>query len=281
MLSRRILHPIEALTAAARELGKGDLKYRVNITSKDEIGELANAFNAMVNGLSRLEQLRRNMVSDVAHELRTPLSNVRGYLEAIQDGLANPTPEIIDSLHEEVMLLSRLVDDLQELALAEAGQLHLQPVPVQLEKIVSKALTALQPKIKEKSINIQTELPINLPTLEVDPERIGQVLRNLLTNAVTYTPPGGRITVQAHSHPVGVEINVQDTGIGIAPEHISFVFERFYRVDESRTRSTGGAGLGLAIVKQLVQAHGGNVKINSTAGSGTTITFTLPAASAV
>ncbi len=280
MLSRRILQPIEALTVAARRLGQGDLSQRVNIHSGDEIGELAMAFNAMADGLSRLERLRRNMVSDVAHELRTPLSNVRGYLEAIQDGLADPNPEVIDSLHEEVMLLSRLVDDLQELALAEAGQLKLKPVPIQLEEIVAKALAALQPKINEKDIRIHTDLPDDLPLLRVDPERIGQVLRNLLTNAVTYTPPGGEITIRATVTEAGVEVNVHDTGIGIAPEHLSYIFERFYRVDESRTRSTGGAGLGLAIVKQLVQAHGGEIAIDSIVGSGTTITFTLPTASA-
>lgn len=281
MLSRRILRPIEALTKASREMGQGKLNQRVTIQTNDEIGELANAFNAMADGLSRQEQLRRNMVSDVAHELRTPLSNIRGYLEAIQDGLTKPSRHVIDSLHEEAMLLNRLVEDLQELALAEAGQLQLRPVPVKLDTLIAKAITALQHRIAEKNITLKTDLASDLPSLEVDPERIGQVLRNLITNAITYTPEGGMITLKAY--PVGhnIEVEVQDTGIGIAQEHLMNIFERFYRVDESRTRTTGGAGLGLAIVKQLIQAHGGEINIESILGRGTTIKFTLPKTSAV
>jgi signal transduction histidine kinase len=278
LLSRRILQPISVLTQAARTMGLGDLSQRVPVSSRDEIGELGQAFNAMADGLSRLEKLRRNMVSDVAHELRTPLSNVRGYLEAIQDGLTDPRPHIIDSLHEEVMLLSRLVDDLQELALAEAGQLQLKRVPISLEDIIIKAQNGLKPTIIEKELEVELHLPSNLPLLEVDPERIGQVLRNLLSNAATYTPTGGKITVVAKVIEEGVQVIVSDSGIGIAEEHLSFVFERFYRVDESRTRSTGGAGLGLAIVKQLIQAHGGHIEIDSRINSGTTIRFTLPTA---
>ncbi len=276
LLSRRILNPIGALTAAARQMELGDLSQRVAIRSQDEIGELAQAFNAMADGLSRLEQLQRNMVSDIAHELRTPLSNVRGYLEAIQDGLARADVETIDSLHEEVMLLNRLVDDLQELALAEAGKLQLQTIPISLREIVLKAQKALEPKVREKDIAIHLDIPDALPPLEVDPERIGQVLRNLLANAVEYTPQGGEIRVVARAGQEGIEVKVCDSGIGIAEEHLSFLFERFYRVDGSRTRSTGGAGLGLAIVKQLVQAHGGKIEVDSILGSGTTITFTLP-----
>lgn len=276
MLSRRILRPISALTSAASLLGKGDLSQRVKISTKDEIGELANAFNVMADGLFRLENLRRNMVSDVAHELRTPLSNVRGYLEAIQDGLTDPTRDIIDSLHEEVMLLNRLVEDLQELALAEAGKLDLKPMPVDLSTIVDKSIIALQPKINEKQINILKKIPKDLPTIEVDPERIGQVLRNLISNAIVYTPENGTITIEGRLMESGIEVNVQDNGVGISPEHLTYVFERFYRVDESRTRSTGGAGLGLAIVKQLVNAHGGQINVDSVLGSGTSITFTLP-----
>ncbi|MCB9136081.1 MAG: HAMP domain-containing protein [Anaerolineales bacterium] len=280
MLSRRILRPIEALTKASRAMGAGKLNQRVTIHTHDEIGELATAFNAMADGLSRQEQLRRNMVSDVAHELRTPLSNIRGYLEAIQDGLTDPTSDVINSLHEEAMLLNRLVDDLQELALVEAGQLHLRPIPVNLETIITGALIALQHRMNEKNIHLVTELSSTLPLLRVDPERIGQVLRNLLTNSITYTPEGGTITLRAYPIPTGVEVLIQDTGIGIAQEHLRNIFERFYRVDESRSRATGGAGLGLAIVKRLIQAHGGDINIESILGSGTTVTFTLPMTSA-
>ncbi|GAB4579641.1 MAG: hypothetical protein Fur0022_23790 [Anaerolineales bacterium] len=280
MLSRRILHPIEALTQASREMGAGKLNQRVTIHTNDEIGELASAFNAMADGLARQEQLRRNIVSDVAHELRTPLSNIRGYLEAIQDGLTQPTLEVINSLHEEAMLLNRLVDDLQELALAEAGQLQLRPVLVNLENLITSAITALQQRMNEKNLQLITELPAQLPNVEVDPERIGQVLRNLLANAITYTPEGGTITLQALQTPNRVEIRIKDNGIGIAQEHLRNIFERFYRADESRSRTTGGAGLGLAIVKQLVQAHGGEINIDSILGAGTTVKFTLPMPSA-
>jgi signal transduction histidine kinase len=275
-LSRRILRPIEALTAAARQMEKGDLSQRVEVKSKDEIGQLAHAFNAMADGLARLEQLRRNMVTDVAHELRTPLSNIRGYLEAMRDGVAQPSPVLIDSLYEEAMLLNRLVDDLQELALAEAGQLKLVRQPVALAEIVEKVVNVIQPQVTDKGLKLETDLPADLPLVDVDPNRVGQILRNLLTNAVHYTPPGGKITVAARLASAEVEVRVQDTGVGIAPEHLPYVFDRFYRADKSRARVSGGAGLGLAIVKQLVEAHGGRVWAESTPGSGATLGFTLP-----
>jgi signal transduction histidine kinase len=283
-LSRRILRPIEALTAAARKMEKGDLNQRVEVKSGDEIGQLAHAFNAMADGLARLEQLRFNMVTDVAHELRTPLSNIRGYLEAMRDGVTKPSPVLIDSLYEEAMLLNRLVDDLQELALAEAGQLKLVRQPVALVEIVEKVVNVLQPQLADKGLTVETDLPADLPLVDADPDRVGQILRNLLTNAVNYTPPGGKITVAAESAGADtsatlstwVEVSVRDTGIGITPEHLPYIFERFYRADKSRARATGGAGLGLAIVKQLVEAHGGRVWAESTPGSGAILGFTLP-----
>ena len=275
-LSRRIVEPIEALTAAARKMGKGDLTQRVEVRSKDEVGELAQAFNSMADGLARLEQLRRNMVTDVAHELRTPLSNIRGYLEALQDGVVTLSPELIDSVHEEVMLLNRLVDDLQELALADAGQLKLVRRPVALTDLVGQVVSLLQSQATPKGITIKTDLPPDLPTVDADPSRVGQIIRNLLTNALTYTPPGGEITVRARDAGSEIEVSVRDTGTGISPEHLPYVFERFYRADKSRTRTTGGSGLGLAIVKQLVEAHGGRVWVESTVGKGSTFTFTLP-----
>ena len=275
-LSRRILRPIEALTVAARRMEKGDLSQRVAVQSKDEIGQLAHAFNAMADGLARLEQLRRNMVTDVAHELRTPLSNIRGYLEAVRDGVATPSPVLMDSLYEEAMLLNRLVDDLQELALAEAGQLKLVRQPVALAEVVAKVVSGFQPQLADKGLTVQTDLPADLPLVDADADRVGQILRNLLTNAVNYTPPGGQISVAAKLAGADVEVSVRDTGIGIAPEHLPYIFERLYRADKSRARATGGAGLGLAIVKQLVEAHGGRVWAESTPGSGATFAFTLP-----
>jgi len=299
-LSRRILGPVEALTAAARRMEKGDLSQRVVVRAKDEIGELARAFNAMAGGLARIEQLRRHMVTDVAHELRTPLTNIRGYLEALRDGVAEPSPELIGSLHEEALLLNRLVDDLQDLALAEAGQLRLARRPSSLAAIVEQAVGALRPALADKGLAIDVQMPADLPCVDVDAERIGQVLRNLLNNAITHTPPGGSIAVEAaldhppptirHRPPTGdgdqsvvgrrssVVMRVRDTGPGIAPEHLAQIFERFYRADPSRARATGGAGLGLTVVKQLVEAHGGRVWAASMPGQGATFTFTLPVA---
>lgn len=277
-LSRSILRPVDELIDAARSMEKGDLSQRVTVRGKGELGELANAFNAMAEGLTRLEQLRQNMVTDVAHELRTPLSNVRGYLEALGDGVVEPTPEMIDSLYEEAMLLNRLVDDLQELAMAEAGQLKLVCQPVDICEVIDKAVLSLKSEAIEKEVDLGTDLQDDLPLVEADPERLGQVLRNLVNNAIINTPAGGEITIQACTVDSQVEVSVQDNGTGISAEHLPYVFERFYRADQSRARSTGGAGLGLAIVKQLVEAQGGQVAIDSQVDAGTRVSFTSPIA---
>jgi signal transduction histidine kinase/type II secretory pathway pseudopilin PulG len=276
LLSRRILGPVEALTAAAGRMEKGDLSQHVEVKSRDEIGKLAHAFNSMTDGLSRLEQLRRNMVTDVAHELRTPIANIRGYLEAMQDGIVKPDPNIIESLHEEAMLLTRLVEDLQELELAEAGKLKLVPQRVEPADVIEKAVTATQPAAAEKEISLKAELPSNLPEIDADPERIGQVLRNLLNNAIKHTPTGGRVDVAACTRGSVIEVSVKDSGPGISPDHLPHIFDRFYRADQSRARSTGGTGLGLAIVKELVEMHGGQVRAESTPGHGAAFYFTLP-----
>jgi signal transduction histidine kinase len=279
-LSRGIVGPVEALTAAVRRMERGDRRQRVAVRSRDEIGELAHAFNAMADSIGSAEQLRRQMVSDIAHELRTPLTNIRGYLEAVRDGVIVPQAGVIESLYEESMLLSRLVADLQELALAEAGQLALRRQPVAVAEVVEKTLTALGPHLAGGP-RLETDLPPDLPPALADPERLGQVLRNLVTNAQHHTPAGGTITIAARAQPEAVEVAVTDTGSGIAPEHLPYVFERFYRADPARDRATGGAGLGLAIVKQLVEAQGGQARVESTLGRGTTFSFTLPWAEAV
>jgi signal transduction histidine kinase len=278
LLSRSILSPVSALTRAAQEMENGDLSHRVKVRTNGELGELAKAFNAMADGLQRQEQLRRNMVSDVAHELRTPLSNVRGYLEALRDGVVEPTPGLIGSLHEEALSLNRLVDDLQELALAEAGQLHLEIQPVAVLPAVEKALLAVRAQARARQISLRIDIPAGLTPILADRDRFHQVLCNLLDNALTHTPAGGTISVQAAQAGLAVEFSIQDNGEGIAEEHLPLIFERFYRVDKSRTRSTGGAGLGLAIVRQLVEAQGGQISARSTLGEGTTILFTIPSA---
>jgi len=276
-LSRRILRPVDALTLAARRLGAGDLSSRVPVASSDEIGELSRAFNTMAEDLARQETLRRNLMGDVAHELRTPLTNLRGQIEAVEDGLLAPTPETLRSLREEVLLLTRLVEDLQTVAVAEAGRLSLERAPVALRDLVDGALDSVRAVAADRGLTIASAIP-DLPMVDVDPTRIGQVLRNLLGNAITATSKGGRIEISAHVERDFVHVFVTDTGRGMAPEHVAQVFERFYRVDPSRARATGGAGLGLAIVKAIVEAHGGAVTVTSELGQGTSFRFTLPVA---
>jgi len=279
LLSRRILGPVEALTEAARGMGRGDLSRRVEVKSRDEIGDLADAFNGMADGLARVEQLRRNMIGDIAHELRSPLTNIRCQLETLQDGLAAPSPEIIASIHEEAMLLNRLIEDLQDLALAEAGQLRFQRETVDLGAVIEQTVAAMRTQAANKDIDLCVDVSAGLSPVTADSERVAQVLRNVLANAITHTPKNGRIEIRAGAiNGDGyVNITVTDSGPGIAPEHLPFVFERFYRADDSRARSTGGAGLGLAIVKQLVEAQGGRVWAKSEPGKGSVFGVDLPA----
>ncbi len=275
-LSRRILKPVEALTGAARRMAAGDLDQRVTAVGRDEIAELARAFNAMAERRATAERLRRDLVSDVAHELRSPLTNLRCQLEALQDGLVPASPEVLDSLHEEARLLETLIDDLQDLALAEAGQLELECVPLDLAREVERAVRAFRPRAEELGLTIETACTDELPPVRADVRRLAQILRNLLSNAITYTPSGGVIRVAARPAPDGVEVTVADSGPGIPAEHLPFLFERFYRTDASRSRQTGGAGLGLAIVKQLAAAHGGRVWVESEVGRGALFGLSLP-----
>jgi signal transduction histidine kinase len=275
-----LLHPtlrlIEALTNAAKRMMDGDLSQRVRVRSRDEIGQLGNSFNEMADSLERVERLRRNMVSDVAHELRTPLSSIRGYMEGLRDDVITPTTQLFEALHEETELLTRLVNDLQDLALAEAGQLKLNCAPTAIRDVMSRAVSAMRPSANEKAITLVADVIGNPPPVYVDADRADQMIRNLLKNAIAYTPEGGAVTLTIHTDGDVVAVRVTDTGPGIELQHLPFVFERFYRSDFSRSRATGGAGLGLAIVKQLAEAHGGAVGVDSTVGLGSTFTFTLP-----
>jgi signal transduction histidine kinase len=275
IFSKSILSPIQALNQAVQKIQHGDLSQRIQTKSKSELGVLAQSFNDMADNLQRVEQLRRNLVSDVAHELRTPLSHLRGYLEAMQDGILTPTTESITSLHSEVMLLSHLVDDLQDLALVEAGQLRINQHPTDLRMMVNQAVMNYQTEADKKGVILQQDIPAILSRVFADPERLEQIFGNLLDNALVYTPSGGTITIGARNESELILIRVSDTGIGIAPEHLPFIFERFYRADKSRSRSTGGVGLGLAIVRQLVEAQGGTVSVESALDQGTTVSFTL------
>jgi len=278
VLSRRMTSPIGALAKAARRLGRGDLSQRVQLQGEGEVAALAQAFNSMAADLEHAEQLRRNLVADVAHELRTPLSNIQGYLEAIRDGVIKPDAATIHSLNEEAVLLSRLVNELQELSLAEAGELKLVYQAEDITKLVKQAVTPWQPQLAAKEISLSLDLPDNLPLVNIDWQRVNQVLHNLLENAVAYTHKGGTINVAAITQGDWVEVSVSDTGEGIPAEDLPHIFERFYRVDKSRARATGGSGLGLTIAKRLVEAHGGKITVQSKLGKGSRFSFTLPIA---
>jgi len=275
-LSRRISAPIRALTVTARKLGQGDFSQRVQVKDKSEVGELAQTFNSMAGDLERAEQLRRNLTADVAHELRTPLSNIRGYLEAVRDGVIKPDADTIHSLDEEAALLSRLVDDLQELALAEAGELKLVCRAEDIAELINQTAAVVQAEAAAKAVFVSIDLSDRLPWVNIDRQRISQVLRNLLENAVAHTDKGDAITVTVTQRADWVEVSVADTGEGIPAEDLPNIFERFYRVDKSRTRATGGSGLGLTIAKRLVEAHGGKIEVQSELGKGSRFSFTVP-----
>ena len=274
-VSRRILGPVTALTAAARRMRQGDLSVSVEARGDDELAELARAFNAMAARLAETERLRKQMVSDVAHELRSPVTNLRCTLEAIQDGLASADRGSIDNLHEETIFLQRLIADLEDLASADAGQLAMRRervdlVPVLRRVVGSMAAGGARIELKESGGPCE---------VEGDPDRLEQVFRNLLTNARTHTPADGRIEVRAARDGAAIEVVVADSGAGIHADHLPHVFDRFYRADRSRSRATGGAGLGLAIARQLVTAHGGTIAAASDGPErGATFTVRLPAA---
>jgi signal transduction histidine kinase len=278
LLSRPILAPVKALIGAVRQFGKGDFSKRVDCKDKSEIGELAQSFNTMADNLERNEKLRRNMVADVAHELRTPLSNLKGYLEAISDGVVKPDEATIKSLNEEAASLSHLVNDLQELSLADAGEIKLFRQPEDIIALINNTLTAVYAKAAIKELHLSSNLPAELPTVNIDPHRIKQVLLNLLENAVAHTDKGGSITVTAWRKDNFVHVSITDTGEGIPAADLPMIFEKFYRVDKSRTRATGGSGLGLTITKRLVEAHGGTIGVKSQPGQGSEFTFTIPVA---
>ena len=277
-LSRRILAPVKALTSAAKQLGRGDFSQRVHVKDRSELGELANTFNSMAIDLERAEQLRQNMVADVAHELRTPLSNIRGYLEAVRDGVMEPDANTISSLDEEATLLSRLVDDLQELSLAEAGELKLVCQAENIGELINQTVAGVQAQATAKGLSVSIDLPPKLPSVNIDSQRINQVLRNLLENAVAHSAKGDTVTVTVRQQENYLEVAVIDTGEGIPAEDLPNIFERFYRVDKSRARATGGTGLGLTIAKRLVEAHGGKIEVQSEVRKGSRFSFTLPVA---
>jgi signal transduction histidine kinase len=277
-LSRQLTAPLHHLTTAARRAGEGDLAVRVDEKGGDEVAELGMAFNSMTENLQRNEEARKRLLADIVHELRTPLSVIQGNLEAMLDGIIPANNDQIASLHQESLLLARLVTDLRDLSLAEAGQLRLDSSPNDAATLVEKEIALVSGQAEDKGISLSTNLPPSLPQLWVDPQRFRQVLHNLLSNAIRHTSSGDIITIGASSDASSqmITLYVTDTGSGIAPEDLPFVFEHFYRGDPSRQRSSGGSGIGLAVVKQLVEAHGGRVWVESESGKGSTFYFTMP-----
>jgi signal transduction histidine kinase len=276
LFTRQIVAPLSKVTAAARRVTHGDLEQRVEIQGSGELAELGESFNLMSATLSHDRELRQNVVADIAHELRTPLSILQGNIEAMLDGVLEADTDNLTSIHQETMLLARLIEDLRTLSLAETGQLRFQPRAIDLKEMLQQVIDGFQAQLASKNISAVLEAPDDLSQAWVDPDRTAQVMRNLLSNAFRYTPEGGNITVRLTPGSDGITVLVTDTGAGIAPEDLPYIFDRFYRVDRSRTRSTGGSGLGLAIVKQLVEGQGGHVWADSVIGKGSTFAFRVP-----
>ena len=282
MMSSSALAPVRTLTGAARRLGRGDLSQRVPVQREDEVGELARTFNSMAEGMELAETQRRNLVADVAHELRSPLSNIQGTIEAMRDGLMDRGDSSLDMLHEQTLHLSHLVDDLGLLAMAEAGELRLDVRPDSLEDATRRSIEAFRARAEGKGVALTFEAAENLPLAAMDRQRTQQIIGNLLDNAIRHTPQGGLVNVRAYSTGAHtVSVSVRDTGQGISEDELPLIFERLHRVDASRTRATGGAGLGLTIARRLVEAQGGTISANSEMGKGSTFTIELPIATEV
>ncbi len=276
LVSRQILSPVKALGTAANRLGRGDLSIRADSRGPAEIQELADSFNRMAGSLQSAEAQRRSLVADVAHELRTPLANIQGYLEAVRDGLLEANEQTIDTIHGQVLHLGRLVEDLRLLDLTEGGLLPLDLAPDSLPEVVGRSVNAARPRAEAKGIQLEYDEPEEPVLALMDRTRIAQVVSNLLDNALQHTPEGGQVEVSLALLEGGrVRVAVTDNGEGIPEEDLQRVFDRFYRVDSSRSRASGGAGLGLTIVKRLVEAHGGNVGAESPAQGGTRVWFEL------
>jgi two-component system OmpR family sensor kinase/two-component system sensor histidine kinase BaeS len=278
LFSRTLTRPLNRLVAAARAIAAKDLTHRVEPTGTVEVANVAYAFNDMADSLQKAEQLRRNLVADVAHELRTPLSVMQGTLTAQLDGVFPLDLSETAKLYDETRLLSRLVDDLRELAQVEAGQLQLNIGAIDLKRVIATTVSAFDGVAGERQISLSDESARQLPPVKADSERVAQVLRVLISNALRHTPANGAITIAASPGADQVEVSVRDTGDGIAPGELPYVFDRFWRGDKSRARETGSSGLGLAIAKQLIEAQNGSIGVESEAGAGSRFWFRLPIA---
>jgi signal transduction histidine kinase len=277
LVSRNVANPIRELAHASHRIADGQYSQRVVARGQDELGELGASFNAMAAALESTEQRRMQLIGDVAHELRTPMATLRGYLEGLLDGVVQPSDETWTRLHAETGRLQRLVDDLLELSRAEAHQLPLHPQRMALADAVRAVVDRLRDAYVDKGVRLEVEVPDRLPQVMADSDRVVQVFTNLLTNALRYTPASGQVGIHlAYAGGDAVTVAVGDTGVGIAAEHLPRVFERFYRVDKSRSRALGGSGIGLTIARAAVEAMGGRMWAESEgAGHGATFRFTL------
>jgi signal transduction histidine kinase len=278
-LAYTLTRQLRELTAATQELSKGKLGTQVAVRSQDELGTLAESFNKMSTDLANSVELRRRMTADIAHDLRTPLSVIMGYTEALSDGKLEPAPEMYEVMHTEALHLNHLIDDLKTLSLADAGELPLYPQRISPGKLLTRAADAYRIQAEQRQVEIQVDIPPDLPEVEVDVERMAQVLGNLMSNALRHTPSGGKIRLAAQQAADQVILYVADTGSGIDPQDLPFIFERSFRGEKSRVQNEGETGLGLAIARSLVVAQGGTIDAESTLGEGTRFKIAIRPAS--
>jgi signal transduction histidine kinase len=278
LMARGMTQPLRDMASAARRMETGDYTVRVQTRSRDEVGRLAAAFNRMSGELETLEQSRRNLVANVSHELKTPITAIRAHLENLLDGVERPEPATLEVMLGQVERLGRLVDQLLDLSRLESGEIPLRLEDLSLHPLVDELISEIDVALPGRGVTVTNEVPADLPALSADRERVHQVLFNLVGNAVRFTPEGGKVTVSARRENGAIEIAVADTGSGIPAEHLPRLFERFYRADPARARGDGGTGIGLAIARSVVEAHGGTIRADSQPGRGSVFTFDLPAA---
>jgi signal transduction histidine kinase len=279
-VARRITGPLQQMTQVSERISAGHYAERIEILpvhATDELGKLAASINALAVALEETERRRLEVIGNVTHELRTPIATLEGYLEGLLDGVIEPTPRTFAMLHTEAGRLRRLVEDLQELSRAEAHQIPLSLQPTSPQRLVQDALDPLEGQFAEKGLQLQVNMPEDLPLMMADPARAVQILTNLLVNALRYTAAPGRVEVTASCEAGMIAFRVSDTGVGLSPEQLDHIFERFYRVDKSRSRAFGGSGIGLTIAQSLAQAMGGEIRVESAGlGQGSSFTLTLP-----
>lgn len=278
ILANSLTRPLREVADASQALAQGELGQQVPVRTRDELGALAISFNQMSEALAHATHQRRQMTADIAHDLRTPLTVLSGYLEAMEEGALPPTPERLAIMQQEVNGLRRLVDDLRTLSLADAGELPLQLHETNVAELLAQVRAAYAPQAERQGVTMTAEASPDLPAVRVDPERMRQVLGNLLGNALRHTPPGGRISLSAAPDDGALLLSIADTGSGIAPGDLPYVFDRFYRGDRARPEGQGESGLGLPIARSLVEMHGGTIGIQSGPGAGTTFLIRLPVA---